>query len=347
MKEGLLLLSAIGFIGTSIFTRTIPHYSVQEVEVLFILFVLFVAVNGLQRSGLISKLSQGIENSAAIPLKLILMTFFLSMFITNDVALIVIVPLTLHLRISRKDLLIILEALAANAGSALTPFGNPQNLFIYWSFDLNPLEFITAIAPFSLSFIILLSLSAVFIKTEKSRQTAEETRKVCKSAYLYGIAFFLVLLTILHILPVTAGLIIILLILVFDRKTLKIDYSLLITFIFFFGLAENMKLILEYEISQHEHIFLFSALISQVISNVPATLVLAKFTTNWEALLWGVNTGGFGSLIGSLANLIAYRLYIRHENIKNPSKFILKFMGAGYIAFAISIGLYFLIQLIS
>jgi Na+/H+ antiporter NhaD/arsenite permease-like protein len=104
--------------------------------VLFILFVLFVVVKGLQRSGLLLRLSQRIEGGQFIPLKLVIATFCLSMLVTNDVALTVIVPLTLFLNIDRKDVLVILEALAANAGSALTLFGNPQNLFIYWFYQI-------------------------------------------------------------------------------------------------------------------------------------------------------------------------------------------------------------------
>ncbi len=342
-KEWLLMSSAVSLLLTSAYIRHIPAYSVRELQVLFILLVLFIAVNGLQRSGLIIKLSQSINRGKAVAPKLIAMTFFLSMLVTNDIALIVIVPLTLLLNINRKDILVILEALAANAGSALTPFGNPQNLFIYWFYDLSPVDFLTTIAPFSFVFLLLLGAASVFIKTTKALPDTVVSTIVDKSAYAYGLALLLVLLTVLHILPVYTGLIVVVFVLLFDRKTLRIDYSLLLTFFFFFGLAENLKILLEYEISHYGHVFLFSALVSQAISNVPATLLFAKFTSNWEALLWGVNAGGFGSLFGSLANLIAYKIYVSHESTNDTARFTVRFLIAGYAAFFISTALYFLL----
>ena len=102
-----------------------------------------------------------------------------------------------------------------------------------------------------------------------------------------------------------------------------------------------MKSIFAANLENAGHIFIFSALASQVISNVPATLLFAKFTTQWKALLWGANVGGFGSLVGSLANLIAYRLYTSHKDTHNPAAFTTKFIIIGYLAFFIGIGLYF------
>ena len=129
LKEWLLIASGVGLAITSVYTKHFPVYSIQELQVLFILFALFIAVNGLQHSGLILKIAQSIEKGEAIPLKLVATTYFLSMLVTNDLALIVIVPLTLSLNINRKDILVILEALAANAGSALTPFWQSTKSF--------------------------------------------------------------------------------------------------------------------------------------------------------------------------------------------------------------------------
>ncbi|NOY24183.1 MAG: hypothetical protein GXO70_11830 [Acidobacteria bacterium] len=343
LKEWLLAVSGISLILTSIYARHIPVYSVNEWEVLFILFVLFITVNGLQQSGFISTLARGIERGKRIPLKLVLATYFLSMLVTNDIALIVIVPLTLSLNVNRKGILVILEALAANAGSALTPFGNPQNLFIYWFYKVNAFSFIKIISPFSLSFLLILLISSLFVKTRNGAREPEGVQTVNKKAYIYGILFFIVLLTVFHRLPVLTGIVVILFALLFDRKSLRIDYALLFTFLFFFGIAENIKLLLASEIGRAGHIFLFSALVSQLISNVPATLLFAKFTSRWEALLWGANAGGFGSLFGSLANLIAYKIYINHEGSDKTPLFTVKFLTIGYAAFFISIALYFLL----
>ena len=339
LKEWLLILSIIGFVLLSLYTRHFPAFSINELQVLFILFVLFVTVNGLQKSGLILKIAQKVEKGKLIPIKLVLATFFLSMLVTNDIALMVIVPLTLSLNINRKDILVILEALAANAGSALTPIGNPQNLYIYWFYNIHPFTFIKTISPFSLFFLVLLIISSIFIVTQKELKKGK-IQKLNKKAYIYGIWLIVVILIVFRILPVSIGIGVIFFSVIFDRKTLYIDYALLFSFFFFFGIADNLKNIMASKIIHSTHIFLLSILTSQIISNVPATLLIAKFTSNWQALLWGVNSGGFGSLFGSLANLIAYKLYIVH-NKNNNIIFTIKFLTIDYLALFISIGLYF------
>ncbi len=340
LKEWLLIASAVGLVLTSVYIKHFPSYSIQEMQVLYILFVLFVTINGLRHSGLIGRISQGIEKGNALPFKLVTTTFFLSMLVTNDAALVVIVPLTLAVNIDRKDILVILEALAANAGSALTPFGNPQNLYIYWFYGVSPGEFFMAIAPFSLLFLIILCMASFFIESKRKLKNTKANPETKKSAYVYGFLLIVVLLAILHVLPVTASFIVIIYALLFDRKALHVDYALLFSFLFFFGLAENMNILLATELKHAGHVFLVSALASQIMSNVPATLLFAKFTTNWEALLWGVNTGGFGSLFGSLANLIAYKLYVSDNDTNDTVIFTAKFLFIGYLAFFLAVALY-------
>ncbi len=342
LKEWLLIVSGVCFALLSLYTKHLPVYSIDELQVLFILFVLFITVNGLQKGGLLLKIAQSIEKGKVIPLKLVLATFFLAMLVTNDVALIVIVPLTLSLNINRKDILVILEALAANSGSAFTPIGNPQNLYIYWFYGIHPYTFIKTIFPFSLVFLGLIMVSSIFVVIRKDVKE-NQVQKINKKVYIYGVLLIVVLLTVFHVLPVLTGIAIIVFALIFDRKALYIDYTLLFSFFFFFGIANNLKSILASEISHSGHIFLLSVLTSQVMSNVPATLLIAKFTSNWQALLWGSNAGGFGSLFGSLANLIAYKLYITHEGTNNTAVFTVKFLIIGYMALFISIGLYFLL----
>ena len=342
LKEWLLIASGVGFALLSIYTKHLPVYSIDELQVLFILFVLFITVNGLQKGGLLLKIAQSIEKGKVIPLKLVLATFFLSMLVTNDIVLMVIVPLTLLLNINRKDILVILEALAANSGSALTPIGNPQNLYIYWFYDIHPCTFIKTIFPFSLVFLGLLTVSSLFVVIRKDLKE-DQIQKINKKAYVYGVLFIVILLTVFHVLPLLTGVAVIFFALIFDRKALYVDYALLFSFFFFFGIAASLKSILASEITHSGHIFLLSALASQVMSNVPATLLVAKFTSNWQALLWGSNAGGFGSLFASLANLIAYKLYITHEGANNTAMFTTKFLAIGYMALFISIGLYFLL----
>jgi len=341
LKEWLLLASGAGLLLTSLHAGHPPAYSALEIQVLFILFALLVTVKGLQRSGIIARIAHGMERGKVIPLKLVAATFFLSMLVTNDVALIVIVPLTLAIDIDRRDILVILEALAANAGSAFTPFGNPQNLFIYWFYDLHPAAFITSIAPFSSLFLVLLLAASLALKTRAGIQETAAAPAVHVSVYPYAAGLAIVLLSALHGLPAAAGSVVILYALLRDRATLRIDYPLLLTFFFFFGLAGNLQGMLSSGIRESGHVFLLSALASQIMSNVPATLLFTRFTTDWEALLWGANAGGFGSLFGSLANLIAYKIYITDKSTDNPASFTMKFLLFGYLAFFLAMGLYF------
>ncbi len=344
LKEWLLVFSAAGFLLTSVYTSKFPGYSIQEIEALFLLYALFISVRGLQQSGIITALSQNLEKGRLIPLKLMLAAFFLSMLVTNDVALIILVPLTLELSVDRKDLLVIGEALAVNGGSALTPFGNPQNLFIYWFYNLHFSEFLAEIWPFTCIFLFIMAALSFTIRVKGFPAPASMPTVEKRRAVIHALLLLLTLLIVLHVLPAFMVLIIIGYGLLFDRQALRVDYALLVSFFFFFGLAGNMKTLLAAEIQHSGHIFILSALASQAISNVPAALLFAKFTTNWQALLWGTSVGGFGSLFGSLANLIAYKLYLNHETSVKPGLFTMKFLFFGYIAFFIGTGLFFVLQ---
>ncbi len=340
IKEWLLFASAIGFLITSIYFRNIPKISSAELEVILIITVLFITVKGIEKSGIILTLARKIEAGKFVGLKLIITTFFLSMLITNDVSLIIIVPLTLLIESKRKDVLIILEALAANAGSAFTPLGNPQNLFIYWFYGVSPKNFIGAIWIFSLSFLIILILLSIFLKTNEVIPV-NKAKGVDKHGKVYVSFFLLILTVVLRLLPLWIVGIVPFYSLILDRRSLKIDYGLIFTFLFFFLLAGNLKLLFNSNLENSGHVFILSAFVSQMISNVPATLLLAKFTDKWQALLWGANVGGFGNIIGSLANLIAYKFFISAKGEKNILAFTFKFLAIGYSFFLVGILLYF------
>ncbi len=344
LKEWLLVVSAAGCILTSLYAWRIPSYSVSEVQVLILLVSMFVTLNGLQGSGFISAIAKSINGKRLVALKLVTLTFFLSMIVTNDIALLVMVPITLSLDVKHRGELVILEALSANAGSAFTPFGNPQNLYIYWSYGVEPSLFLKTIAPFSFSLLFaLLALTYILRKRYSVSGDLKEANKyICGKAYTYLSLIVVLLLVLLHKLPFSLCFLVIIYPLIFDRNALKIDYPLILTFFFFFGVAANLRFILKPVLNHPGHIFLSSALASQVMSNVPATLLFAKFTTNWPSLLWGVNAGGFGSLFGSLANLIAYKIYAIQDGMDDLGGFFLKFNIFGYIAFFFSIGLYFI-----
>jgi len=339
LKERLLTISTIGFILSTLYTQNFPTYSNSQLEVIFILFMLFISVNGMQRGRALEAIAKYIERGEFISLKLILTTFFLSMFVTNDISLIVIVPITLSLNIDRKDILVILEALSANVGSALSPIGNPQNLFIYWHYNLSIFEFIETIAPFSIVFLLILIAISIYFNSKNGIE--EEYIEIEKISFIYLSILVVIIFAILHILPLYFASIAFIFALIFDRKALYIDYSLLFIFLLFFGMANNLETLLNLKIEYQTHIFIFSALISQILSNVPTALIFSKFTSNWEALLWGVNVGGFGTLFSSLANLIAYRIYIKSKRV-DIFKFTFLFHIFGLIFFIIGVLLYFI-----
>ncbi len=343
-EEWLLFLSLLGTLSTSLYLHRFPGYSASDFETLSILFILFTLTAGLQKHQVLTKMAAGIERGRFIPAKLVLATFFFSRVVTNDVALLAVVPLTLALRVDRKEWLVILEALAANAGSALSPFGNPQNLFLYWFYQVPFSQFVKTIAPFSLLFLLLTLGGALLVDTRRSpsvRESSPDTVDLSPAAYFYVGALLVLLLVILRLLPFAVGWGVLLGVAILERGRLRADYALLVTFALFFGFTDNLRVLLAAVLVHPHHVFLLSSLLSQVISNVPAALLLADFTPRWQALLWGVSVGGFGNLIGSLANLITYRLYAQQEK-KQARLFLLKFHVTSYVAFFIGWAAYFL-----
>jgi Na+/H+ antiporter NhaD/arsenite permease-like protein len=342
-EEWLLILSGVGLLLTSIIARRLPSYSLSDFEILYILFVLFIVTKGLQQHDVLGLMARKVERGRFIPVKLVLATFFFSMIVTNDVALMALVPLTILLNIPHKAWLVIAEALAANAGSALSPFGNPQNLYIYWHYDIAFSDFIAAIIPFSLVFLVLLVIGSMLIRAPGNPTTeSQQSSPLTRSAWFYIAALLVVALTVLRVLPLYVGIVVIVYALIADRESLRIDYALLLTFAFFFGFTDNLQELLKSYLEHRRHVFLLAALLSQVLSNVPTALLLADFTDHWRSLLWGVSVGGFGSLVGSLANLIAYRIYVRAYRNEARS-FTIRFHAVSYTAFFIGILLYFIL----
>ncbi len=341
-REWLLVSALAGVLVTSLYLGALPRLSAGDLEVLWILAVLFVAVRGLALSGFTARVAFWLERGERVPFKLVLGAFFLSMVVTNDVALMTMVPLTLTLRSRRKGLLVILEALAANAGSALTPFGNPQNLYIYWYYQVAPVAFMQEIAPLVLLFFVLLSLAAWWVPADDGPDEATQAPQVSVGAWIHGALLALVILCVLGLLPLAWTLVVIGYALIRDRDSLKIDFGLLATFAAFFLLTDNLEQILSRLLHHPDHVFLLTALGSQLISNVPATLLVSSYTEHWQPLLWGASVGGFGSLIGSMANLIAYRLYLAQAPAE-ARVFTTAFLAWGFAAFVIGAGLYYLL----
>ena len=279
-------------------------------------------------------------------LALVYVTFIGSMLIANDMALLTFLPLGyLVLNSTGKEkymaFTFIMQNVAANLGGMLTPFGNPQNLYLYNAFSIPTGEFMSImLVPFAVSIALITLCCIIFVKNEPL-EIAEEKRTLPPlKTTIYLLLFALSIIIVFDTIPYWIGLIIIPLALLFlDRKALvKVDYPLLLTFVFFFIFAGNMariepvKNVFGYLMQQNT--LLFSALSCQIISNVPSSILLSQFTTNYKDLLLGVNIGGVGTLIASLASLITLREYLKH----NPNKFwsyLLKFSIVNFSFLAI------------
>lgn len=257
-------------------------------------------------------------NMRALFLLLITITFIGSMIIANDMALITFLPLGYFaLSVTKQEkymaYLFVLQNISANLGGMLTPFGNPQNLYLYSYFNIPTGEFCKIMLPAFLLAISLLAVACIPVKPVKFTINEEFGEKLnIKKTVLYCVLFLISILIVFRIIPFLAGLVIIPIILIIaDRDSLlMVDYALLGTFFFFFIFAGNLSRIdavnqLFSSLLQKDPLIV-SVLSCQVISNVPSAILLSRFTTDYAALLLGVNIGGTGTLIASLASLITF-----------------------------------------
>ena len=261
-------------------------------------------------------------------LALVYITFIGSMLIANDMALLTFLPLGyLVLTTTGKQkymaVTFIMQNIAANLGGMLTPFGNPQNLYLYSRYEIPNMEFVAIMAPpFIISVVIITLCCILFVKPEPLSLPNESIRLDPKRTVLYLVLFTLAIIIVFRGIPYWIGLVVIPAVLIFaDRKALKmVDYGLLLTFVFFFVFAGNMariQVVRElFSTLLNKNTLLFGVLSCQFISNVPSAILLSQFTENYADLLVGVNIGGVGTLIASLASLITFREYIKH----NPGK---------------------------
>lgn len=270
------------------------------------------------------------KNLRLATLSLVYITFIGSMLIANDMALITFLPLgyiVLHCTKNEKYMayVFILQNIAANLGGMLTPFGNPQNLYLYSFFGINAGEFVvTMFPPFLLSIAIITGCCFLLPKTPLSYNGERSAMPKGRLA-IYLALFALSILVVFRSIPYQVGLVIIPVAFMFlDRKALRsVDYGLLLTFVCFFVFSGNMARIpavsslMQSLLGQSDKMTLVvSSLSCQGISNVPSAILLSKFTDSWKPLLYGVNIGGCGTLISSLASLITFRTYNSH----NPGK---------------------------
>ncbi|WP_457677739.1 SLC13 family permease [Thermovibrio sp.] len=302
---------------SSLILKRLPRITLDEVEVLFTVFVFLVLINGLREHKVLSFLAYRLGKGRFLALKLVFITGLLSTFVTNDVALMVMVPFTLSFEGSLEKVLIF-ETLAANGLSAISPVGNPQNIFIYLKYSLTLPQFLKAISPFGIAVSVLL----LFLSPKELSGGVEKEVRLKRGYETAVFLFLLFLLSVLKFLPLYFGFIPLLYALFRKRELLKVDYFLLGTFLVFFAFTDNLSHALNLKLDGPLSVFTYSALLSQVMSNVPSALLVSEFTDNWRALLWGVSVGGFGTLVASLANLITYRFYRERGS---SASFLLKF----------------------
>lgn len=344
-KEEAILCAAFLLAVLSAFfvPPTLQYAEYLDLRTLALLFCLMVVVAGLQHIGtfriLGNLLLSGVKTSRGLTVMLVFLCFFSSMFITNDVALITFVPfaiLLLNMAGQRKKMIsvIVLQTIAANAGSMFTPIGNPQNLYLYSRFSLEIGEFLFTMLPLTLLSACLLLLAIWLLPNEPL--TMQQTNPVSfehLSHLLIYLALFAVCIgCVLHFIsyPVMLGIVALVILLVNRTLFGKVDYKLLLTFVCFFLFIGNLQQIpavssiLSTFIQGRE--LLLGTLFSQLISNVPAAILLSGFTSEVRPLLFGVNIGGLGTLIASLASVISYRFYAA-ETGAQKGRYMLIFTG--------------------
>lgn len=324
-------------LSTSLITK--PKLEYINFNVLILMFNLMLVICAFDKMKLLDKIAVEIltqnRNLRMVSLILVSLCFISSMFITNDVALITFVPLTMI--IAKKAnfdpmKIVILETLAVNIGSSLTPMGNPQNLYLFSFFNIGILTFFKV----TISFVAIGTLWLYILNHRISNINLKFDLDKIKiknknTAIIYCGLFMFILLSVFNVVDYRITFIITILVsLIVERKLFEeLDYILLLTFVCFFiaiGNLSNMQIINEVMnniLKSSTSTYFSSIFLSQFISNVPCAILLSKFTTSWKEVLLGVNIGGMGTIIASLASLISYKFYAKEYDGK---KYLFKFI---------------------
>lgn len=307
-NEKVTIISFILAVVSMSFVRPDKEYlsyvNMKTILTLFVLMFIVAIIKGMNIFAVLgTKLVQRVNNVKYIVLILTMLCFFSSMIITNDVALITFVPFTIEvlIMINCENLLIItivLETIAANIGSSITPIGNPQNIYLYSLSNMALFDFFKLMLPYAVVTLILLTI-IILIKIKNKKAVLDIEVPKIKSINIV-------------------------------KSFLDIDYFLLLTFIFLFifigniSRAPSINSFLQKIIKGRE--IIISILSSQVISNVPAAILLSKFSNDYTSLILGTNIGGLGTLIASMASLISYKFYAKIKSC-DTKKYILVFTG--------------------
>lgn len=362
-KDPVFFISGILAIVSCFFVKPDEKYlEYIDFRVLAILFCMMLVVSELVLLGVFDKLTNKllskVNSSRLVSLILVWLAFFMGMILTNDVTLVTLVPFAIALMKSfddRKTLTftLILMTVATNLGSMQTPIGNPQNIYLYTYYNMEIGHFLALVLPYSLCSLVLVTI-AVFILCKDMKiqhEEKEEQKKISGVKLAICLVLFvvslLVVLRVIHFLIAFGVLAVVMLIM--DRKAFKgVDYTLLITFVFFFVFVGNMgRIDVVYEaISKivEKSPALTAIVSSQVISNVPAAILLSVFTNNADALVIGSNLGGLGTLIASMASLITYKFHAALPKAKEKSiSYVGAFTVVNVIFLAVLLTLYYFI----
>ena len=323
-----LTAAAITSVIVPVDKEYLGYFDVKTLTCLFCVLAVVCALKNINFFYILAKkIVQCFKNTRMSILALVYITFIGSMLIANDMALLTFLPLGYFVlsttgKTKYMAFTFIMQNIAANLGGMLTPFGNPQNLYLYSRFNIPNLEFMAIMAPPFIVAVALITVVCLFVKKEPLEIADEKVKLDPKKTVLYLALFALSIAIVFRGIPYWIGLVIIPVVLFFaDKKALQmVDYPLLLTFVFFFIFSGNMariELVREFFSALLEKsTLLFSVLSCQFISNVPSAILLSQFTGNYQDLLVGVNIGGAGTIIASLASLITFREYVNH----NPHK---------------------------
>ncbi|MEE1047925.1 MAG: SLC13 family permease [Clostridia bacterium] len=323
-----LLAALLTSILVPIDSQYLSYFDLKTLTCLFCVLAVVCALKNINFFYMLArKIIQYFKTTRMCILALVYITFIGSMLIANDMALLTFLPLGYFvLTVTHKEkymaFTFIMQNIAANLGGMLTPFGNPQNLYLYTKYSIPTSEFMTIMAPPFIISVLLITVCCLFVKSEPLSISDEKIEFDPKRTVIYLALFALSIAIVFRSIPYYIGLIIIPAALLFlDREALRsVDYPLLLTFVFFFIFAGNMSRIVIvrdfFGFLLDKSTLIFSIASCQLISNVPSAILLSQFTGNYADLLLGVNIGGAGTLIASLASLITFREYVSH----NPGK---------------------------
>ncbi len=322
-RDGVMWLSLGLALVSSLFAR--PPLSSIDFKTLGCLFCLMAASAGFMRAGLFDRAAALMVNSSRdtrrLRLVLVASVFFSSMLITNDVALIVFVPVALLAcrKIGEEPaLVVVLQTIAANAGSALLPVGNPQNLYLFSHYRMDTAEFLLAVWPIALSGGLLLAGICLMGKRRALADLSLAAPRARAGEILpYAVLFLLALLAVFNFLDYRLAFLAALALALYKGRGIlhQIDFALLVTFVGFFVFVGNISTLPGVDAAlrglMRDGAYPAAVAASQVVSNVPAAVLLSRFTEDASGLLAGVSAGGCGTLIASMASLISYKLYVR------------------------------------